>query len=63
MLNVLDKIVFKIEVAEIKKYIVPLVALETLGFILIISIAGTITSPAPDPTIPEINPAPNPIKK
>jgi hypothetical protein len=54
------KIVFIIEVAEIKRYIVPEVALETRGFILKTSIAGTSTNPAPTPTIPEMTPATNP---
>ena len=57
-----DKIAIRIEVADKKKYIVPLVAEATRGFIFSINITGTITRPAPAPTVPAIKPAPNPCR-
>ncbi len=54
-------ITVKIDVAEMKKYIVPLVAAATRGCTLFISSTGTITSPAPAPSIPAKKPAPKPF--
>ena len=51
------------DAAEIKKYMNPLVAAATLGCKFRYSSTGTITKPAPTPSIPAINPAANPLNE
>lgn len=55
-----DVSTFNIDVNDIKKYMNPLVAAATLVYTFNNSKIGTITNPAPTPSIPAINPAVTP---